>query len=337
MAAKKGLLLVNLGTPDSPAVPDVRKYLKEFLLDARVIDIPALPRNILVRGIIAPFRAPKSAAVYAQIWTDEGSPLLVYSKRLLDKVKQRMGSEWQVELAMRYQKPSIASALSSLKENKVEEITILPLFPQYASATNGSVLEKVMELLTTWENIPHIHTVGAFYDHPLFIRACADAASAFDILDWDHVLFSYHGLPERQIHKAAEGNSCLQKGCCDTIHVGNRNCYRAQCFATSRLLAEALHIPAEKYTVCFQSRLGKTPWIRPYANETIAELAQSGKKRLLVFSPAFVADCLETLYEIAVEYDQECKHAGGEKIQLVPAVNDSDVFVSCIEELVARN
>ena len=332
--SKKGVLLVNLGTPDSPATGDVRSYLKQFLLDPRVIDIPALPRNLLVRGIIAPFRAPKSAATYRKIWTDEGSPLMVYSERLLKKVRVALGEEYCVALAMRYKNPSVEKGLMFLRENKCTSIKVIPLFPQYASATNGSVIEHVMDIVSTWQSIPEISFAGAFYDHPLFIQAVAKIGAAYDPAAYDHILFSYHGVPERQIHKGADGNACLTTGCCDTMHAGNKLCYRAQCFDTTRKIVQALGLPSEKVTTCFQSRLGKTPWIQPYASETIEKLAAEGKKRILVFSPAFVADCLETIYEISVEYNQEFRHLGGEKVQLVESLNDHDLFVACLADLV---
>ncbi len=332
--ARKGILLVNLGTPDSPQTADVRSYLKEFLLDPRVIDIPALPRNLLVRGIIAPFRAPKSAATYQKIWTDAGSPLLVHSRNLANKVQKFLGNDYVVELAMRYKNPGIANGLSALRAAQCSSITVVPLFPQYASATSGSVVEAVMKIVGTWQSIPEIHFTGSFYAHPKCIAAMAELGRKYLADHYDHVLFSYHGIPERQIYKAADGNACLTNGCCDTLHAGNALCYRAQCFHTTRLLAETLGIEKDRYTTCFQSRLGKTPWIQPYSSDTIERLAKEGKKRLLVFSPAFVADCLETIYEIGVEYDEEFRHMGGEKVQLVESLNDHDLFVECIADLV---
>lgn len=337
MQNRVGVLLVNLGTPDSPQVPDVRKYLKEFLLDERVIDIPNLQRNLLVRAIIAPFRAPKSAKSYKEIWTKEGSPLLVYSKQLLTKVKAALGDGYCVELAMRYQSPSIEKGLSELKNQRCSEIIILPLFPHYASASSGSVYQKVMEIASSWQTIPAIRLAGSFHNHPLYIKAFSEIGNAYNPENYDHVLFSFHGLPERQILKGADGNNCLATNCCDNLHSRNSLCYRAQCFNTSRLLAAQLNIPEDKYTVCFQSRLGRTPWIKPYSSEVIPQLAKQGKKSLLVFSPAFVADCLETIFEIAVEYQEEFKHAGGEKIQLVESLNDHPIFVECIKDLITNN
>lgn len=336
MSGKKGILLVNLGTPDSPQTSDVRKYLKEFLLDERVIDIPAIPRNLLVRGIIAPFRAPKSAKLYNEIWMKEGSPLLVYSELFRNKLAAQLGSEYVVELAMRYQSPSIHSALEKLRAAHCSSITVVPLFPQYASASNGSVMEKVMEITRTWFSIPEMHFISSFHDHPLFIQAFVENGARHQPENYDHVLFSFHGLPERQIIKSSEGNNCLTDRCCDAMHLRNQRCYRAQCFDTARRIATALNIPTEKYTVCFQSRLGKTPWVKPYTSDVIEELANKGVKKVLAFSPAFVADCLETIYEITIEYQTEFKKRGGETLQLVESLNDSDTFVECISSIVGK-
>lgn len=332
---KTGILLVNLGTPDSPAVPDVRKYLVEFLMDKRVIDIPSVQRNLLVRGIIAPFRAPKSAALYKKIWTEKGSPLLVYSQQLKEKLQNRLGENYMVELAMRYQSPSIENGLNKLRENNCGRLIVMPLFPQYASASNGSVVDKVMEITKNWQAFPDLHITGSFHNHELFIKAFAEKGRNYHPENYDHILFSFHGLPERQITKSVPQNNCLSENCCDTLHAKNQFCYCAQCFDTARLIAAELNIPKEKYTVCFQSRLGKTPWIKPYSDNVIDELAQKGIKNILAFSPAFVADCLETIYEIGVEYNDIFKSKGGEKITLVESLNDSDLFVDCLVELQA--
>lgn len=330
----KGILLVNLGTPDSPQVPDVRKYLKEFLLDERVIDIPAISRHLLVRGIIAPFRAPKSAKSYKHIWTAEGSPLMVYSVRQQEKLQAALGEEYVVELAMRYQTPSIENGLMALKEKRVNEIIVVPLFPQYTSATNGSIIQKVMEIVAKWQAIPAIRFTGDFHEHPLFIKAFSEIGKKHNPETYDHVLFSYHGLPERQILKTVEGNNCLTTNCCDTLHNRNCFCYRAQCFNTTRLIAEQLQLKPENYTVCFQSRLGKTPWIKPYSTVIIEELAKKGVKRILMYSPAFVADCLETVFEIGVEYHEDFQKMGGEKIQLVESLNEHPLFIECLIDLI---
>lgn len=335
---KKGVLLVNLGTPDSPSVPDVRKYLREFLMDKRVIDIPFLSRWMLVNLIIAPFRSPKSAKVYRQLWQERGSPLMFYGEDVKDLLAKSLGDDYQVTLAMRYQSPSIEKGLAELQSAKVNEIIVIPLFPQYASATTGSVIDKVMEIVKTWQNIPSIKTIDKFFDHPLMIKAFAERARKYmqSVDDFDFYVFSYHGIPERQIKKASVENYCQLDKCCAVYTKKNQYCYRAQCFATSRLLAAELGIPEDKYIVSFQSRLGKDPWIQPYTDEVLKELPKEGKKNVLAFSPAFVADCLETTIEVGEEFKEEFEEAGGEHWQLVDSLNDHPLWVECLEDLVKK-
>ncbi|MHB1178166.1 MAG: ferrochelatase [Daejeonella sp.] len=334
---KKGILLVNLGTPDSPSTADVRKYLKEFLMDERVIDIPAFNRNLLVKGIIAPFRSPKTAKLYKEIWDDKtGSPLMHYSLLQLELLKRKLGSGYHVELAMRYQSPSIESALNKLKEALVSCIKVIPLFPHYASASSGSVLQKVMELVSKWQTIPSLSFVNSFHDNELMISAFAENGKKHSPDTYDHVLFSFHGLPQRQLIKSDHsGRHCLKKdNCCSILTDDNKLCYSAQCHHTARLIAEKLSLPADKFTVCFQSRLGKDPWVQPYTSVVIEDLAKRGVKRLLVFCPAFVADCLETVYEVTVEYGEEFKKAGGEHVQLVESLNDHPLFIEALAGIV---
>ncbi len=327
---KKGILLVNLGTPDSPAVSDVRKYLTEFLNDPRVIDIPAWKRKPLVNGIIVPFRAPRSAKLYEKIWSDKGSPLLYYSQMQKQLVQKALGDEYQVELAMRYQSPSIQSALEKFKETVFKTIKVIPLFPQYASASTGSVQQKIMEIVSQWEVVPQIEFVNSFHDDTLMIDAWQEIAKKYFELPHDHVLFSFHGLPERQILKADCFSHCLKDGCCDAVMEKNAFCYRAQSFNTARLIAERFNLKPSEYTVCFQSRLGKTPWIKPYSDHVIEELAKKGKKKIIAFSPAFVADCLETIYEIGSEYNDLFQEHGGEKVQLVESLNDHPKWIESL-------
>jgi len=334
--SKKGILLVNLGTPDSPSTADVRKYLNEFLMDARVIDVNPLVRTVLVQGIIVPFRAPKSAKLYQAIWDKEtGSPLLHYSKLQHQALQQRLGDEYQVELAMRYQSPSIESALQRLKDALVSDIKVIPMFPQYASASTGSVQEKVMELVKGWQTIPNISFINSFHDDELMIETFANNAQKYQPETYDHILFSFHGLPQRQIQKCDHThNYCLKvDGCCDTLNDTNKFCYSAQSYDTARLIAEKMGLSKDKYTVCFQSRLGNDPWVQPYTSKVIEELAKEGKKRLLVFCPAFVADCLETVYEVTEEYGGEFKALGGEHVQLVESLNDSPTFIDALEKM----
>lgn len=333
--SKKGVLIVNLGTPDEPSRSAVYRYLKQFLLDRRVIDINWVARNLLVRGIIAPFRSGKSAKAYQQLWTENGSPLKYYGEVVTQGVQDLLGDAYVVELAMRYQNPSIESAIDKLMKQKVSEITVFPMFPQYASATTGSVHDEVMRVFRQRDTIPNIKFINSYYDHAPIIEIFADNARKFDLESYDHILFSYHGLPQRQLRKADEFNHCLQKeNCCQSISSVNQFCYSAQCHATTRAIAAELGLSPDRYTTCFQSRLGNDPWIQPYTAVTIEEWAKKGAKRLLVFSPAFVADCLETIIEIGDEYQEEFEEMGGEKVDLVPSLNDNPKWIQAVRDLV---
>lgn len=337
---KTGVLLINLGTPDSPSTSDVRKYLTQFLNDPRVMDISPVSRWMLVNLIIVPFRAPKSAALYKQVWTKEGSPLLVYGRLVKEQLQRELGDDYVVELGMRYQSPSIPSALDALRKAKVERIIAIPLYPQYASSSTGSSVERMMKELEKWEVTPSVNIISKFYDDPGFIDSFVEVAKGYDLDEYDHILFSYHGLPERQIKKASAqyGSDYCQLGkCCNVINKNNQYCYRANCFETTRQLVQRLNIPEGKYTVSFQSRLGRNPWVKPYSDEVIIEKAKAGVKKMLVFSPAFVADCLETIYEIGVEYDQLFKENGGEKVQLVESLNDHPRWIQALKEMVLRS
>ena len=333
---KTGVLIVNLGTPDSPEVPDVRKYLREFLMDGRVIDIGVVPRFALVNGIIAPFRAPKSAKIYKELWQETGSPLKYYGEVVAQKLQQELGDEYVVKLAMRYQSPNIDAGLSALRQLGLTDIVVVPFFPQYASASTGSVYQKVMEIVGKWEVIPAIRFVNRFLEHPGFIEGFAQTARNYMAeYDYDHFLFSYHGLPERQVLKGDVTKTVCQLGaCCGTLHAMNQYCYRAQCFETTRLLVRALNIPEGKYTTSFQSRLGNDPWIKPYTDDVIKEMPGKGINSVLAFSPAFVADCLETTIEVGVEYKELFEEAGGKHWQLVESLNDSPIWIETLVDLV---
>lgn len=333
---KIGVLLVNLGTPDSPKTPDVRRYLKQFLLDHRVIDIPAIPRNLLVRGIIAPFRAPKSAATYRKIWTDKGSPLLIYGKAVAEGMQKTLGNNYVVELAMRYGNPSIASGLIKLRDQEVTEIKIITLYPQYASSTVGAVHEEVMRVLSSWQTIIPIQILPTYHNYEPFINLWAQIGEAFSPNTYDHVIFSFHGLPVRQLKKADLSQNHCQKvnNCCAIPCKANRYCYGAQCTQTAQAIATKLSIPEKNYTICYQSRLGRDPWIQPYTSEIVENLAKKGFKKVLVFCPAFTADCLETIFEIAEEYAEEFIEAGGEVLKMVPSLNDRPEWIKILSEMV---
>jgi ferrochelatase len=335
---KTGVLIINLGTPDSPLTGDVRKYLREFLMDRRVIDIPFWRRFLLINLIIAPFRAPQSAKGYQELWGPQGSPLKVYGLQLEGFLQRSLGEDFLVKLAMRYQSPSIRSVLAHFKDKGFKQLIVIPLYPQYASASSGSTVEEVMKVISSWEVIPEIRLVSQFFDHPLFIRSFVEIGREYMARErFDHYLFSYHGLPEHQILKSSCADYCRLGECCSVFSGKNRYCYRAQCFETTRLLVKELGIKKEDYTVCFQSRLGKTPWIKPYTDEVIKGLAGRGIKRVLTFSPAFVADCLETTIEIGVEYKKLFLEHGGEYWQLVESLNVHPRWVECLKQIVLDN
>ncbi|HET8859795.1 ferrochelatase [Marivirga sp.] len=335
---KTGVLLVNLGTPDSTKTGDVRKYLREFLMDKRVIDIPFLFRWMLVNLIIAPFRAPKSAKEYRKLFVERGSPLKFYGEDVKNMLQGELDDEYVVVLGMRYQSPSIKDALEELRNHKVAKIIIVPLFPQYASATSGSVHDKVMEIVQKWQIIPQLNFISNYVEEPGFYKTFASLGRKYmDKHEYDHVIFSFHGLPERQIRKGSVDNYCKLGNCCNVYHDKNRFCYRAQCFQTARLIANEMNLPEEKYTVTFQSRLGNDPWIKPYTDNVLKDLAKNGKKSVLAFSPAFVSDCLETTIEVGEEFKEEFEEAGGERWDLVESLNDNKDWVDTLKSLVLKN
>jgi ferrochelatase len=336
LLGKKGVLMVNLGTPDDPGRGAVYRYLKQFLLDPRVIDYPWLPRNLLVRGIIAPIRSGSSSKLYQQLWTENGSPLKYYGEVLVEEVQQRLGDDYHVVLGMRYQQPSIESALNELLDAGVSEILVFPLFPHYASATIGSVHDEVMRLLRKEQTIPNVRMLNSYPEFRPMIEVFAENARQFDLDSYDHIIFSYHGLPQRQLRNGDRTKShCQVKAdCCQSLCKTNQFCYSAQCHATTRAIATELGLAEDRYTTAFQSRLGPEKWAQPYTSVVLEEQAEHGAKRILVFSPAFVADCLETLIEIGIEYQEEFEEMGGEKVDLVPSLNDNPKWIEGVTELV---
>jgi protoporphyrin/coproporphyrin ferrochelatase len=341
------VLIVNLGTPDSPSVSDVRKYLREFLMDKRVVDVPVVLRWLLVNLIIAPFRSPKSAKVYKEVWTPEGSPLKVNGFAVEKLLQEALPDDYEVHLAMRYQSPSLDGVLKEIYTKNFKKIIIIPMFPQYASASTGSVTDKVMEIVAGWQIIPEIQFMQSFYQDDLFIKAFVEIGKKYiKEHDYDHFLFSYHGLPERQIRKGDCTNTCLkpeffpngkqEAGCCSVLETRNQSCYRAACFETTRLIIKDLGLPEDKCTTSFQSRLGNDIWIKPYTDDVIKQLAKEGKKKVLAFSPAFVSDCLETTIEVAEEYKELFEEYGGEHWQLVESLNTSEIWIECLRRMVLK-
>lgn len=327
-----GLLLVNLGTPAAPSPREVRRFLREFLSDRRVLDLPAWRRFLLLELLILPRRPRVAAAAYRKIWTEAGSPLLVHGRALAGKLQERLGETVQVELAMRYGEPSIESALERLDRAGVSRWSLLPLYPHYSSAATGSSIARVLEMAAKRDLTPYLQVIPPFYDQPAYLDARAALVRPFLAeRPPERVFMSFHGLPERQVRRLDRSAAhCLARAdCCAEIGAANRHCYRAQCFATARRLAERLGLRPDVVVVCFQSRLGRTPWLRPYTDEALAAEARRGVRHGLVV-PSFVADCLETLEELGMRGVETWRAHGGETLQVVPALNADDRFVEAL-------
>lgn len=326
-----GVLLLNLGTPANCSVKAVRAYLKQFLNDPRVIELPKLQRWLLVNCLIVPFRAKKSAEAYEQIWQAAGSPLLINSVSIKDKLAQALGTQFTVVLGMRYGQPSIASALQQLQQAAIQKIIVIPLFPQYSSAATGSALQQVLEIIATYKVVPELQIKDSFFDDPRYIQALAQSIKPYIITDYDYVLMSYHGLPEQQMVHKNDTICNMQTACATTEH---QDCYRAQCYQTSQLVAHALELPTEQWGVGFQSRLGRLPWIKPYTDELLVDLRQQGVSKLVVCCPSFIADCLETLEEIGVRAREQWHSLGGTELRLVPCLNAQQFWIDALESYV---
>ncbi len=322
---KKCVLLINVGTPDKPDSKSVGKYLRQFLGDSRVLTMNVLARKLLVNLIIVPFRSPKSAKLYRKIWTSEGSPLIINSRQLRDKVQNILGDDFAVFSLMRYGNPNLQEFLKSYDTKKYSELIVVPLFPQYASSTSGTVLELIFHELSKKTFIPKISTLSEFYNRDFYIDAFVENIRQFEIQNYELILFSFHGLPDSHVDAAHRGETCKKKICEKEINSENRNCYRAQAYETVRLIAEKLQLKSEKYTVCFQSRFSKK-WLSPFTDKVLIDAAHSGIKKILIVSPAFTTDCLETVSEIGIEYSALFKAQGGTQLDLVPSLNDSPVW-----------
>ena len=329
---KRAIVLMNLGSPDSTKVGDVRKYLREFLMDERVLDISYLSRFFLVNAVIAPTRAPKSAAAYRTIWTKDGSPLVVLTQQLQQALQKEV--DCPVEIAMRYGNPSIKVAFDNIARNypDVTEVTLLPLYPHYAMASYETAVVAAEEAHKKGSYAFTINTIKPFYNDAGYLGALAERIKPYVENDYDHILFSYHGIPERQIIKEdVTGSHCLRSAdCCTTNSVAHKKCYRHQCFETTRMVVDLLNIPKEKYSISFQSRLGRTPWLTPFTDFRLAELPPEGKKKLLIISPAFVSDCLETLEELAERGKETFMQAGGVEYTYIPCINVLPSWVATI-------
>ena len=333
---KPALLLINLGTPDSPSYLDVFKYLREFLMDGRVIDIPSFFRFILVTLIICPIRSFASSKIYRELWDLSGgvSPLLKNTEELTKKLNSNQ-NKYNVHFAMRYQKPSIKKALEAIKETNPSELIVLPLFPHYASATTGSVFQELTKKISKEWVIPSVRFISQYYDHPSFINAWVEAANNFNHQDYDKVVFSYHGLPNSQVNKVYVDNQCDGKNCEYEVNEENYYCYKSAVYETSKLIAEKISLPRDKYDVTFQSRLTNN-WLEPFSDDVLKSYPEKGIKKVLVFSPAFTADCLETVIEIGDEYKELFINAGGKILDYVPSLNFSDAWVQAIIDIVDK-
>jgi len=328
----KAVLLVNLGSPVSPSVPDVRRYLNEFLMDGRVIDV-AWPVRRLVVGLILVKRPAESGHAYDKIWTKDGSPLVVTSKHVQSALQKHLSVP--VELAMRYQNPSIESAVKNLAAKGAKDVLLIPLFPHYAMSSYETAVVRVQEVAARFAPGMKITVQPPYYDSPDFIAALV--ASAADLLkqDYDHLLFSYHGIPERHLRKSdPTGCHCLKvENCCEVASPAHATCYRAQCFATTRAFVKLASIPEARYSISFQSRLGKDPWLKPYTDYELVRLAQEGKKRMMVICPAFVSDCLETIEEIGMRGCEDFMKASGKEYTRIPCMNEHPLWIKALENM----
>ncbi len=331
---KPGVLLVNLGSPASPGVRDVRRYLREFLMDERVLDAPYPVRWFVVHCCILPARPKQSAEAYAKIWRPAGSPLIVISRNVRAELQRGVGLP--VELAMRYQNPSIPDALLSLRNQGVDELLVIPLFPQYAMSSFETAVERVKSAAARLAPRMALQVVPPFFDHPDYLAALVASAADYLSQGYDHLLFSFHGLPERHVRKAdPSGNHCLQtETCCETDHPAHRTCYRRQCLQTVAAFVQRAGVT--RYSVSFQSRLGREPWLQPYTDRELVRLAQAGVRKLVVICPAFVTDCLETLEEIGIRGRATFLQAGGREFTLVPCLNEHPLWLAALERMVSR-
>ena len=327
----KGVLLVNLGSPESPTPKDVKPYLDEFLMDKYVIDVPFLLRALLVRGIILQTRPKKSAEAYSRIWTTEGSPLIVISKKMHQKVAAKV--DIPVALAMRYGTMTIKKGLQELKDKGVNEVMLLPLYPQHAMASTTTIVVLAEELRQKYFPEMRFTNVPAFYNKPDYIQALANSIKKhLEGFNYDHLLFSYHGIPKRHIRKTdvTKSHCKIDGSCCNTPSPAHEFCYRHQCYETTKQVVKLLGIPEGKYSQTFQSRLAGDKWLTPYTDVEINKMPEQGIKKLAVVTPAFVADCLETLEEIAMAANHQFKEHGGEEFMAVPCMNDEDEWCGVV-------
>lgn len=330
------ILFINVGTPNSSKTKDVRIFLREFLGDKRVISIPYLFRKLLVNFIIAPFRAPKSAKLYQQLWTKKGSPLLLHSLQFKDQLKNILPDNYQVFIAMRYGKPDLGNEINKILQKKFDKITVIPLFPQFASSTSGTAIEYVLNQLKKQETLPDIEIKSFFYHQDFFINSFVNNIKKYDYNSYDKIIFSYHGLPLKQVYAMHNSETCDKLGCTKNISEENKICYHAQCYETTKLIVKKLKLAEKKYVTSFQSRFAKK-WLSPFTDKLIEKYAKEGIKRVLVVCPAFVVDCLETTVEIGYEYKQLFIKNGGEELQLVESLNSDNYWIENFNKFIKNN
>ena len=336
MDQKTAVILANVGTPDEPTVGAVRKYLFQFLNDRRVIDLPWLLQKFLVNVIIVPFRAPKSTKLYKLLWTEKGSPLLYISNESKEKLQEKLGANYEVFVGMRYQNPSLKAVLKTIKEKRFDKIVILPMFPQYASSTTGTISQLVNTEVAKWNVIPELTIISQFYQNPGFIKAFASQIRKYNPGEFDHIIFSYHGLPFSQTDRVHPRIKTVECTCETEMPEHGHYCYKATCYETTRLLAKELGLPKSAYSVAFQSRLTKN-WLKPFSDQEIVKRAKNGTKRILIAAPAFIADCLETIVEIGIEYQELFVKNGGEKIQLAESLNSNNDWIETLAQMVKNS
>ncbi|VBB44282.1 Ferrochelatase [uncultured Paludibacter sp.] len=333
---KTAILLINVGTPDKPDVKHVRKYLSQFLNDKYVIDLPWLLRKLLVNIIIVPFRAPKSSKMYQELWTKNGSPLLNHLNGLTHKLQKKLSDNYLVMGAMHYGNPTVKSALEKIKTENIENIIVVPLYPQYATSTTESAKKYVLKIIKSCGIKAEVGFIEQFYNEPSFVEAFTEQIKSYQPESYDHIVFSYHGLPVNQVQNIHPENKYSACNCENEFPEHGKRCYKATCYETSRLLAQKLSLPKEKYTVAFQSRLSNN-WLEPFTDKILLELLKQGKKKVLVAAPSFVADCLETSYEIVVEYKKLFLNNGGKELVLVESLNDNETWVNSLIQIIKKS
>ena len=330
---RKAVLMISLGTPDSPGWFDVASYLREFLGDGRIINIPSFLRYMLVNLIIVPTRTFSSSKSYKELWTDRGSPLKYHMEDLTAKVQEDLKGTHDVFYAMRYKNPSVKNLLKELESKGYDEIVLFPVFPQYSSAANGSFLEHSLKQIANWVVIPSIKTVDQFYDNDDFLNAFSENIQKFNLDAYDKIIFSYHGLPMSQLDEVYENGKCDDRECEDGVQGDNHHCYRAACYETTKLLVNRVGIDKSKTITSFQSRLD-SKWVKPFSDKVLKQFAEEGVKNVLVVSPSFTGDCLETIIEIGDEYKELFLEKGGQKLDYVPSLNSNDSWVKCIVNII---